>query len=212
MQSLQVTNLPVTSTHGYVCVNANMPFRVQLEQVVKASFARAYGANIKQFMPVLCQLSIAADSCTLGLRAATQSLFIEQYLPEPIEYFVDVPREDIYELGNLCSTNRKATLAHFVLMNEALYQIGAKRLVFCATAKVRALLKMLGVNCTEIALANSQALDNPADWGTYYENKPTLCVVDLAAAHDCVINTPHLFNIKQHYHQASCQLASQLEA
>ena len=162
-------------------------------------------------MPLLCELNVDDEVCTLGLRSASQPLFIEQYLPVSIEHFVGAKREHIFELGNLCSTHRKATLAHFVLMNEALYQAGAKYLVFCATRKVRALLKMLGVNCKEIGVANAQALQDPASWGAITTtNQPF--VVDLNEAHQRVLNTPVLFNIKQQCLQSSLELAVYLEA
>ena len=162
-------------------------------------------------MPLLCELNVDDEVCTLGLRSASQPLFIEQYLPVSIEHFVGAKREHIFELGNLCSTHQPPWHI-FVLMNEALYQAGAKYLVFCATRKVRALLKMLGVNCKEIGVANAQALQDPASWGSYYDNQPTICVVDLNEAHQRVLNTPVLFNIKQQCLQSSLELAVYLEA
>ncbi|MBE0352636.1 thermostable hemolysin [Pseudoalteromonas lipolytica] len=196
----------------FVCVREGGHDRDRLENTIKQGFAAAYNAKITQFMPLLCELNIDGEVCTLGLRSASYPLFIEQYLPAPIDHFVNAKREQIFELGNLCSTHRKATLAHFVLMNEALYQAGASHLVFCATRKVRALLKMLGVHCNEIGVANAYALQDPASWGSYYDNQPTLCVVDLNEAHQCIINTPALFNIKQQCLLSSLELAVFLEA
>lgn len=212
MLSVQQLHHTQVTEPAFVCVREGQLYRNRLENNIKQGFALAYNAKITHFMPLLCELTVADEVCTLGLRCAQQPLFVEQYLPAAIEHFVSAKREQIFELGNLCSTHRKATLTHFVLMNEALYKNGAAYLVFCATKKVRALLKMLGINCKEIGLANSQALAEPADWGSYYENQPTICVVDLAQAHQCVLNAPALFNIKQQCLQASEQLALQLEA
>ncbi|WP_054452475.1 MULTISPECIES: thermostable hemolysin [Pseudoalteromonas] len=195
----------------FVCVTDQTPTRARIESTIKAGFAAAFNAQVQQFMPLLCELQVASDTCTLGLRCASTPLFIEQYLPTPIEHFVNASRQHIYELGNLCSSHRRATLAHFVVVNEALYNSGTEYLVFCATRKVRALLKVLGINCTEIALANSHALLHPADWGSYYDNQPTICVVDLKYAHECILNTPALFNIKQQYIQATAKLLHKLE-
>jgi hypothetical protein len=212
MLSVQQSHQTQVQEPAFVCTREGGQFRDRLESNIKQGFAAAYDAKISQFMPLLCELNVDDEVCTLGLRSASQPLFIEQYLPASIEHFVGAKREHIFELGNLCSTHRKATLAHFVLMNEALYQAGAKYLVFCATRKVRALLKMLGVNCKEIGVANAQALQDPASWGSYYDNQPTMCVVDLNEAHQRVLNTPVLFNIKQQCLQSSLELAVYLEA
>ena len=106
-------------------------------------------------------------------------------------------RSKVFELGNLYSTHRKATLSHFIIVNEALRAIGATNLVFCATKQVRALLRLLGVTCNEIALANSSVVEQPKSWGSYYANQPTVCIVNLEQAHLQVLNTPMLLDIKQ---------------
>ena len=83
------------------------------------------------------------------------------------------------------------TFAHFIIVNEALQSVGAKHLVFCATNKVRALLRLLGVTCTEIALASSFVVENPLKWGSYYANQPTVCIVSLEQAQQQVLKQQH---------------------
>ena len=189
----------ISNSAHLITARENDEHRNALESAVKDGFLVAYNATLKSFMPLLCQYTTIEGQCTLGLRQATSPLFIEQYTAEPIEHFLleQTPRSKIFELGNLCSTHRRATLGHFIVVNEALYNTGAKYLVFCATKKVRAMVRMLGVNCTEVAVANSFVVENPLSWGSYYANQPTVCIVNLAQAHQQVLNTPMLLNIKQ---------------
>ena len=187
--------------------------RDTLEQAISKGFQLAYNAKLTAFMPLLCQYTTPRGQCTLGLRRASSALFIEQYLASAIESFIDekTHRSDIFELGNLFSTERKATLTNFVIVNEALQHIGAKYLAFCATKKVRALLRVLGVTCTEIALANSFVLDQPDNWGSYYTNKPTVCLVNLTQAHEQVMCTPMLYDLMQQNHHNIGSLTNELE-
>jgi hypothetical protein len=183
----------------FMSARVNDEHRPTLENTVKKGFLAAYNAVLTSFMPLLCQYTTVQGQCTLGLRQATAPLFIEQYLAAPIEHFLPEPadRHKTFELGNLYSTHRRATLAHFIVVNEALHSIGAKHLVFCATKNVRALLRLLGVHCTEIALANSFVVSHPERWGSYYSNQPTVCIVSLAQAHQQVLDTPMLYSLMQ---------------
>jgi len=198
----------------FVSATQSDKHRQRLEDTVKQGFFAAYNASLTSFMPLLCQYKTVQGHCTLGLRNATSPLFIEQYLAAAIEQFLPpcTPRNKVFELGNLCSTHRKATLSHFIIVNEALRGFGASYLVFCATKKVRALLRLLGVTCNEIALANSTVVDQPKSWGSYYENQPTVCIVNLAQAHQQVLNTPMLLNIKQQNTQQINALMTALES
>lgn len=201
MQLAQLTSSPNYTQKNSRIVSARITdeHRKSLENTVKEGFLVAYNATLTSFMPLLSQYTLTEGQCTLGLRQATAPLFIEQYLAESIDCFLPehTARNKVFELGNLCSTHRKATLSHFIVVNEALQSVGAEYLVFCATKKVRALLRLLGVNCNEIAVANSFVVEHPLNWGSYYANQPTVCVVSLAQAHQQVLNTPMLYNLMQ---------------
>jgi hypothetical protein len=73
-------------------------------------------------------------------------------------------------------------------------------------------LRLLGVMCHEIALANSSVVEQPKSWGSYYANQPTVCIVNLAQAHQQVLNTPMLLNIKQQNTQQINALMTALES
>ena len=111
----------ISNSAHLITARENDEHRNALESAVKDGFLVAYNATLKSFMPLLCQYTTIEGQCTLGLRQATSPLFIEQYTAEPIEHFLleQTPRSKIFELGNLCSTHRRATLGHFIVVNEA---------------------------------------------------------------------------------------------
>ena len=80
------------------------------------------------------------------------------------------------------------------------------------TSKLRRLIDRTGIDYTAICRADPARIENAESWGSYYDNQPTLCVVDLNEAHQCIINTPALFNIKQQCLLSSLELAVFLEA
>ena len=64
------------------------------------------------------------------------------------------------------------------------------------------MLRLLGVNCTEIAVANSFVVENPLSWGSYYANQPTVCVVSLEQAHQQIVKTTELYSLlRQNQHE-----------
>lgn len=86
------------------------PSRATLEGFIKTIFKRAYGAEIKQFMPRL--MSLTDQDCGLlavcGLRQANSGpLFLEHYMDQPVENLLSertglpIRREAIVEIGNL---------------------------------------------------------------------------------------------------------------
>ena len=90
------------------------PERAALEQFVKNSFRRTYGAEVKRFMPLLMSLrSHSGDLLAVcGLRrAAGGRLFLENYMKQPIETLLSqrtgqpLARCDVIEIGNLAVAN-----------------------------------------------------------------------------------------------------------
>lgn len=92
--------------------------RLAVEQFIKKGFASAYGADIDITMPYVLAINNGKFKAALGIRTATENLFIEQYLDQPIEHHVRhkhavVDREHIAEIGHLYSNSNKFTLPLF---------------------------------------------------------------------------------------------------
>jgi len=92
----------------------NSAGRATVEAYIGQQFNDIYGASIRDFMPLFLSISCRSKPITaLGIRpAGDRDLFLEQYLPRPIETFVSkvagefVSRREITEIGNLVATQR----------------------------------------------------------------------------------------------------------
>lgn len=164
--------------------------RQQVEQFIAAGFAKAYHADIQQFMPQLLVVS-ARDSlqAVLGVRGGqSEKLFVEQYLDADISFVlrdigVVTSRSQIVEIGNLYAANRHYTLLLFVVTAYALYQAGFRHLVCCATPQVQSLLSRHGLLLKTLAEGDPSRLTGDASaWGTYYQSHPMVCHLDLSQA------------------------------
>jgi len=62
--------------------------RLPAEQFIKDGFTSAYGADVDITMPYILAINNGKFKAALGIRAATENLFIEQYLAQPIEFYV----------------------------------------------------------------------------------------------------------------------------
>lgn len=167
--------------------------RTSIEQFIASGFAKAYQADVHKFMPNLLGVSRAGEwQAVLGLRcaaagAAHTDLFIEQYLPAPVEqllatYGMQAERSQLIEIGHLYASNRQSLLQLFVLMAYALDQLNYRYLLCAATTQVRSILSRHGIELTELGEAKAEALGkDAANWGSYYDTNPKVCVMDLAA-------------------------------
>ncbi|MGY5795747.1 thermostable hemolysin [Rheinheimera faecalis] len=167
--------------------------RASIEQFIASGFAKAYQADVHKFMPNLLGVSRAGEwQAVLGLRCAATSaaktkLFIEHYLPAPVEqllatYGMQAERSQLIEIGHLYAINRQSLLQLFVLMAYALDQLNYRYLLCAATTQVRGILSRHGIELTELGEAKAEALgEEAASWGSYYDTNPKVCVMDLAA-------------------------------
>jgi hypothetical protein len=62
--------------------------RLAAKQFINDGFTSAYSADIDITMPYVLAINNGKFKATLGIRAATESVFIEQCLLQPIEYYV----------------------------------------------------------------------------------------------------------------------------
>lgn len=164
--------------------------RHTLQQFIASGFARHYQANVQHFMPHLLGVLLSEQwQAVLGIRFASEGqLFTEQYLPLTAEHTLqqhgfNCQREDIAEIGHLYAQNRQALMQLFVLMVQALYQLGVKHLLFSATSDLKRLLRRHGIALKELVAANPECLGGKAKaWGSYYQSKPEVCLLSVAQA------------------------------
>jgi hypothetical protein len=158
------------------------PERPELEQFVRAAFARKHDASVSSFMPTLLSFRDAGGELrgVIGLRgAAPKPLYLEQYLEQPIEAAIAqatgqaVQRDEVVEVGNLAGANCRAAMRMVATLPSYLLSRDYRWIVFTATSAVRGILQGFGAPLVELARAEGSRVANGADrWGRYYENDP----------------------------------------
>lgn len=159
--------------------------RPELERFICNSYRLAYGAQVKQFMPLLVSLRNAKGDllAVCGFRhAGVEKLFLETYLDEPIETILSsksggrVIREDIVEVGNFAAFRPGMSRHMIAVLAAYIHETGAKWIVFTATSGIRNAWTRLGIELIPVCKANKERLD-PAyheEWGSYYDGSPNV--------------------------------------
>lgn len=166
--------------------------RAEVERYIANRFAAAHGAHVHDFMPVLLTMGCAGRiSAAAGIRAAArQTLFLEQYLANPVEAAVagvagtPVSRARIVEIGNLVATQGGSSYLLFLLLTAVLGRAGFEWVVFTATPQVRKALDTLGLPVDVLCAADPSRLTqgSAAEWGRYYASGPVVVAGKVAAA------------------------------
>lgn len=167
--------------------------RSETEAFVARVFARAHGARVAKFMPLLLGLRDHGGRLTAacGLRAAGGGpLFLECYLDEPVERALaasiarPVARPRIVEVGNLAVAPPGSARALIAALTEYLVPTPFEWVVFTGGPALRNAFQRLGVPLAHLAEARVGRLPEAAraDWGTYYDNGPTVCAVEVEAS------------------------------
>jgi len=166
-----------------------------VKSFIRSAYARCYGADIREFPPCLVSFMNERGGlhAAVGYRAAsTGRLFLEQYLPHPVEAVLGrqlahaVPRDDIVEIGSLaCRPGgmRDAVAGATVLLKD----IGFRWAVFTATTVLHNSCLRLGFEPVVLGEARRELLrDSEAEWGSYYETRPRIIACDIGRSFTCL--------------------------
>ncbi len=158
------------------------PLRTRLEGYVQRAFALKHGAHIRSFMPTLVALQGRDERIcgVAGVRsAAAEHLFLERYLTQPIEAALServgmqIPREQIVEVGNLASLSCRAAFHLVAMLPNLLLERGHAWIAFTATDAVRSILSQSNAPVIELCTASADKVSDCGDeWGRYYEHDP----------------------------------------
>lgn len=147
-----------------------------VEDFIIGIYARAYGARIGVHYPVL--MSVRDEDgkilAALGFRyAAQEALFLEQYLAQPIEQVLQVPRCGVTEIGNLASDGGGASLFLFAALSAYLHHKNQTHAVVTGTQFLERRFHDLGLKPQRLAPADpARLLQKDENWGTYYDTDP----------------------------------------
>ena len=166
-----------TLTELFIGVDASLQ-RNELQRLIAKGFWRSYHATLQHFMPVLLGVGGSKPFAALGARSAASPLFVESYMPAPVEDILaqvnlNVARNQVAEIGNLYSRNGSFTQPLLLLTALSLQQLNYSVIVFAATSSLRDLMTSIGLPLTYLCDASKHCLhDEGKEWGTYYETKP----------------------------------------
>lgn len=192
---LAVTDLQLALVHEAA------PHRRAAEDYITDVFHKRYGANVRHFLPYF--LTLKADSemvGAVGLRAARHdSLFLEQYLQQPVEQKISagfqrpVERRCIVEVGNLVSSRSGVSYLLFAVLAVVLQRCGLQWMIFTATPQVERIIRKMGFDPLVLCDARADKLpDGGAGWGTYYATQPQVMAGYLPLAHDILRRSEQL--------------------
>lgn len=171
-------------------VSHDHPRRADLERFIQQRFRQVYGAEIREFYPVLLGLHGEADRmlAVAGIRSgASGPLYSEHYLDQPVDitlgrhYGGIVAREHIVEIGNLSPAHLGQSRWLILTLCRWLHQQGFRKVVFTAVPILANALRRMGLRPILLGDANPARLPETDrnDWGSYYEKGPRVYAGDL---------------------------------
>jgi Thermostable hemolysin len=178
----------------------------EVERFIRQTFAAAYGADVRGFMPRLLAIRSKQNEvlAAFGVRSAEKGkLFLENYLDQPVEQVIAeksgaLPqRNRIAEIGNLAAIYPGAVRWMIVALTVMLYEEGYDWVAFTGTAALRNGFNNLGLHPAEIrpACVERLAPDERARWGTYYDNKPIVMIGNIREGFRAMRSNEQLIDI-----------------
>jgi len=160
--------------------------RAGVEQFIAGVYRDHFDARLTQFMPVLVSGHGGALHAAAGYRDGTETLFVEQYLPQPIEAMLAaatgraVDRSRIVEVGQFASRRPGAGRRLIDALARHLVAAGYRWAVITATAELRRLLARRRLLALPLGAADPHCLGTAArQWGSYYRHAPKVIAGDL---------------------------------
>ena len=192
----------------------------EVASFIETGYQTSFGAEISVTMPVLVAIKDGQSKAALGLRGHHQPFFIEQYLAQPVEYYVQslfpsLSMQDAVEIGSLYSNAHRLTVPLLMIAVLACFFAGKRLLMLCGTSQVLNLLSKLGVSYQKIAGAKQTDLrDSSEQWGDYYQSNPQVVVVNLDGVTQLIADNKFyqklLARLSNPIMQVRCKLAGQL--
>ena len=169
-------------------VNVGDKARAEVEGFIRAVFKRAHSAEITHFMPQLVALrdQNGVLMAAFGWKKASDgTLFLEQYLDEPIESLIsktlnkNISREQITKIGNLAVANpRNAGILIAHVIQHSL-DMGIEWCVATAHHSLQNGLIKAGRDVYPLFNADKARLsqEEQTKWGTYYKHMPQVVAI-----------------------------------
>jgi len=184
--------------------------RPALESFVHSTFKRAYGADVRHYLPRLMSLTNHQNEliAAIGFHAAQNDpLFLEQYLDKPIEEVIgnkfdcNVQRRKIMEVGNLAIATAGGARGLILALTSYIKGAGFDWVVFTAVPSLINSFKKMGLELSPLVEARKDRLVADKDqWGSYYDVKPMVVVGNVKQGYEILeqfLTLEHSLNVMQ---------------
>lgn len=163
--------------------------RPQVEEFINSCYKDSFGAYLNSFLDNLYEFKI--NDILVGAfgvsSAKNHKLYLEQYFDIPIELVIgdifnttNINRQDIIEIGNLCTKKAGLTKIMMLELAQDIYNKNIKYVVLTATKQVQNILINMGLDIKKIGDAKQTMLtDMKTNWGTYYQTNPEIFVINV---------------------------------
>lgn len=184
--ALALPSAPRLVVHGI-----DDPRRTEVETFIRQVFARRYGADVRRFAPTLVSVQDQDEIvAAAGYRcAADETLFLERYLPAPVESLLAFQHDDgparrsIVEVGHLAAARPGAGRHLIGLIGSHLAEQDFSWVVCTLTLGLRQLFTRIGVAPLALGVADPALLGaDVGHWGSYYDHRPIVLAGQLGKA------------------------------
>jgi hypothetical protein len=163
--------------------------RAAIEGFIQAIYAKRYDAHVPGFAPVLLAIHSADGSilAAVGYRsAASERLFLENYLAQPIERALWGPnaqperRQNLVEVAHLVAIQPGAGRRMMVELRKWLQALHTEWVVSTVTRELRHLFIRMGIAPQALGVALPESLGTHAHcWGNYHAHDPVVLGIAL---------------------------------
>ncbi len=158
------------------------PSRQEVELFIAQLYRSHFDAAVTEFSPFVVSLrDHSGIIAAAGYRCATDPLFLERYLPVPIDDLLGalvpasppVRRSNVFEVGHLAAARPGAGQLLFQHLAHHLAGESCEWVVNTATRSLRALFLRMGFSYVDLGTADAERAGiDPRDWGRYYDQSP----------------------------------------
>jgi hypothetical protein len=166
-------------------VRRDEKIRPVVEQYVRQAYLKSYEARIANFPATMIvdSLEDGMIKAAAGVRLADEGFLSECYLDASLEEILSdlsgeqVRRDRIIEVTTVAA-NGACPLARLIGEVTRFARLnGADWAVFTITSRLQRLLRHMTLPIVELCPAEASRISNPAEWGTYYETRPVVTVM-----------------------------------
>ncbi|MGM0569442.1 thermostable hemolysin [Marinobacter sp.] len=173
--------------HHWLCqVHCATESAWRVTDFIRRRFLQAYGAR-PELRPLPLMALVNAHGTLLAAvgvrRAASERLFLEDYLDQPIERGLPEPggcRDSVMEIAHLAGIEAGVSRLLFTAMALWLEQHRMNWVVCTGTGQLRNGFQRMGIQVADLGCARPERLaDGGEGWGCYYQHNPRVMAMNV---------------------------------